>query len=77
MELLLFEVIVTKTGVPKTVLRPEAAPGWLWTLASSVLFTETQMATCEVPVRTLATSADMLVCLLSRHLLETEACWVG
>lgn len=67
MELLLFEVIVTKTGVPKTVLRPEAAPGWLWTLASSVLLTETQMAT----------SVDMLVCLLSRHLLEIEACWVG
>lgn len=63
MELLLFEVIVTESGVPKTVLR---------TLVSTVLFTETQIPKCTVLVGTLVTSTDMLVCLLSRHLLEIE-----
>lgn len=49
-------------------LRP-APSGWLWTLASTVLFPETQMAMCPVPVGIRVTSADMLVCLLSRRSL--------
>jgi hypothetical protein len=37
-----------------------------------VLFTETQIHKCAVLVGTLVTSTDILVCLLSRHLLEIE-----
>lgn len=44
----------------------------LWTLASTVIFTETQMTTCAVLVGTLVTGTDMLFCLLSRHLLDIE-----